>query len=87
MKLIKITAPWCMSCIIMNEKLSKLDINNYTLISYDADNERDKFIKYNVGSQLPIFIITDNKDNELKRLVGEHSQEELEKFIEVTNEN
>ena len=86
MKLIKITAPWCMSCIIMNEKINKLDTSNYTLISYDADNDIDKFIKYNIGTKLPIFIITDDNDSELKRLVGEHSQEELMNFIEVKDE-
>ena len=75
-----------MSCIIMNEKINKLDTSNYTLISYDADNDIDKFIKYNIGTKLPIFIITDDNDSELKRLVGEHSQEELMNFIEVKDE-
>ena len=87
MKLIKITAPWCMSCIIMNEKLSQLDLNKYEVISYDADNDVDKFIKYNIGDKLPIFIITDDKDNEIKRLIGEHSKEELLNFIGVSNED
>lgn len=87
MKLIKITAPWCMSCIIMNEKLSQLDLNKYEVISYDADNDVDKFIKYNIGDKLPIFIITDDNDNEIKRLIGEHSKEELLTFIGVSNED
>ena len=87
MKLIKITAPWCMSCIIMNEKLSKIDLTNYTVISYDADNDIKEYTKYQVGNKLPIFIILDDDNNEVKRLIGEHSNDELIKFIEVANEN
>ncbi len=84
MKLIKITATWCMSCIFMNELLKKIEKENslnYQIIDLDFDNDNDEIDKYNVGNILPIFIILDNKQKEIRRLTGEKSLKELKKFL------
>lgn len=83
MKIIRISAVWCGSCIKMKnvwkeiEKNHNLDITNY---DYDFDEEEVK--KYNVGNILPVAIFLDDNGNEIKRLVGEKTVEEIESVIE-----
>ena len=79
MKIIKISAVWCSSCIIMksrfNEVIKDKDIE---IISFDYDI--DDIEEYNVGEILPVFIKIKN-GKEVNRLVGEHSKKEIESFI------
>ena len=79
MKLIKISAMWCSSCIIMksrfNEIIKDKDIEMISL-DYDTDNIEE----YNVGEILPVFIKIEN-GKEVARLVGEHSKKEIESFV------
>lgn len=80
--IIRISAMWCSSCIIMKSRLNDI-IKNYNIevIDYDYDFDGDKIIEYNVGEILPVLIkIEDGK--EVKRLKGEHNKEELISFIE-----
>ncbi len=82
MKVIKITAIWCSACLIMNKRWKEIE-KEYDIetISYDLDFDEEEVDKYNVGDTLPVFIIVD-EDKEIKRLVGEHSIDELKEFIE-----
>ncbi len=80
MKLIRISAIWCGSCIIMKPKVDEI-VKKYNLesVEYDYDFD-DEVNNYNVGDKLPVFIL--QKDNEEKaRIIGEKTKEELEKFI------
>ena len=80
--IIRISAMWCSSCIIMKSRFNDV-IKNYNIdvIDYDYDFDSDKIKEYNIGEILPVYIkIEDNK--EVKRLVGEHSKEELRIFLE-----
>lgn len=80
--IIRISAMWCSSCIIMKSRFNDV-IKEYNLDikDYDYDLDEDKIKEFNIGEILPVYIkIEDNK--EVKRLVGEHSKEELRKFIE-----
>ncbi len=76
MKVIRISAIWCSSCLIMksrfNEVASELNID---IIDYDYDIDTDIVDKYNVTDILPVYIKGD------KRLVGEHTKEEIRKFL------
>ena len=76
MKVIRISAIWCSSCLIMksrfNEVASELNID---IIDYDYDIDTDIADKYNVTDILPVYIKGD------KRLVGEHTKEEIRKFL------
>lgn len=80
MKIIKITAMWCPSCLIMNDIFSSINENIET-ISYDYDMDEDIVKEYNVGKILPVLIKIDDNDNEVERLIGEHSKKEVEDFI------
>ncbi len=80
--IIRISAMWCSSCIIMKSRFNDV-IKNYDIevIDYDYDFDDDKIKKYNVGEILPVYIKIED-DKEIKRLVGEHNKEELINFIE-----
>lgn len=79
MKVIKITALWCSSCLIMNNRWNEiLKERNIETVSLDYDF--DDIEKYNVGDILPVFIFLKD-DKEIKRLVGEHSVKELKNVM------
>ena len=82
MKIIKITALWCPSCLIMNGMIDDI-ISKYNreMISYDFDLDKDEVEKYNVGNILPVLIKVDDSFNEVDRLIGEHKEKEVEEFI------
>ena len=79
MKVIKITALWCSSCLIMNNRWNEiLKERNIETVSLDYDF--DDIEKYNVGDILPVFIFLKD-DKEIKRLVGVHSVKELKNVM------
>lgn len=82
MKIIKISAIWCTSCLIMKSRFEEVSKDyNIETIDYDYDMNEDEIEKYNVGDILPVYIkIKDDK--EISRLIGEHSKEEIINFIE-----
>lgn len=82
MKIIRISAIWCSSCIIMKSRFNEI-IKNYNveIIDYDYDLDEEEVNKFNVGNILPVYIKIDDK-KEISRLVGEHSEEEIIDFIE-----
>ena len=82
MKVIKITAIWCTSCIIMNKVWKEIQEKyNFDTISYDLDMDEDEVEKYDVGDKLPVFIFQDENNNELFRIIGEKKIEEMEKIM------
>ncbi len=84
MKLVKISASWCMSCIIMNDTLNKVEKKyklNYDSIKLDYDIDKEEIDKYDIGKLLPVYIKIDDKDREIGRLAGEHKKDELVKFL------
>lgn len=78
---ILISAVWCPSCIIMRPRYEKvLSKANISFVEYDYDDDEEKYIDYNIGTVLPVFLLFDD-DKELKRLKGEKSIKELEKEL------
>ena len=74
MEVIRISAIWCSSCLIMksrfNEIAKELNVN-----VIDLDYDIDDIEKYKVGDVLPVIIKGD------KRLQGEHTKNEIRKFL------
>ena len=83
MKIVIISAIWCGSCIKMKnvwrELSTKYDLN---ITKLDIDFDCDEAKKYSVGDTLPVFIVLDNNNLELERLVGEKKIEEIENVID-----
>ncbi|MBR3523393.1 MAG: thioredoxin family protein [Bacilli bacterium] len=79
MKLIRIGASWCSSCLIMKSRVSDIlaSRDDIEVINYDYDFDEDKVEEYQVGDVLPVYIKEDGS-----RLIGEHTKEEFIKFIE-----
>ena len=83
MKIIKISALWCPSCLIMNDIIEDvITSKNIELVKYDFDLDQEIVKDYNVGNILPVIIKVDDNNNEIERLIGEHSKQELIEFIE-----
>ena len=83
-KLLVVSAVWCPSCLILNKHLKKLkDEFNIEINKLDYDLDEEEIEKYNVGEKLPVMILLDENDNEINRLIGEKTYDEITKFIEV----
>ena len=81
MKIYKIDALGCVSCIIMEERIKKLkDKFSFELEHYDYDYDKDIIEKYNIGKKMPVLIIFNN-NIEIARTIGEKSEKELEDII------
>ena len=63
MKLVKISAMWCMSCIVMNNLLDNV-LSKYKVLfdieNLDYDVDFTLVSKYNVSSVLPVYILMDS---------------------------
>lgn len=89
MKVIKIGASWCSGCVIMRPRWDKIEkIRDIKTEYYDFDIYEDMLIeKYHINDKLPVFIFLDNQDNELERLIGEPSEEEILNIIDKYGDN
>lgn len=83
MKIIRFNAVWCPSCLVSKPIWKKIkdEFNDIKIIDYDYDIDEDYVEKYNVGDKLPVVIMLDDNNNEIKRLIGEKSFEEIISFI------
>ena len=86
MKLLAITAKWCPSCIVMNSRLEKIKAELPWLLFEEYDYDRDIQVReqYQIGKEIPIFILLDQAGAEIKRLEGEIDRKD---FINVLIEN
>ena len=83
MRIIKFSALWCPSCLIMNSRINKIvGKYNIDIVEYDYDIDEDMVSKYNVESILPVIIFINNDGLEVKRVIGEVSFKELIKIVE-----
>lgn len=82
MKIIRISAIWCSSCIIMKSKFNDI-VSNLNIKVKDLDYDIDDISSYNIGDILPVYIKLDQNDNEIDRLIGEHSKEEIKEFLNI----
>ena len=83
MKIVRIGAIWCPSCLIMRPLFEKVEamFPQVTSLVYDIDLDEEAS-DYNVGSILPVFILLDENNSEISRLIGEQKKEVLVKMIE-----
>lgn len=76
MEVIRISALWCSSCLVMKSRFNDVAKEyNVNIIDLDYDLDYDEIEKYNVSEVLPVYIKGD------KRLEGEHTKEEIRKFL------
>lgn len=77
MKLIKISAIWCPSCLIMEKVWNEIKNTypDFEYISYDYDLDEESE-SYNPGNILPVIILLKD-DEEITRYIGEKTKEEI----------
>lgn len=81
MKIIRISAMWCSSCIVTYNDFNKLkDVYNCEFIELDYD--MDDIEKYNVGDILPVIIVLDDNNEERARIIGEKKFNEIKDIID-----
>ncbi len=81
-KVIKYSTAWCMSCIVMDNVFCKLqDLYDFDYISYDYDNDRDKFAGFDENEKLPIIEFVDDNNSILVKINGEYSKKEIEDIL------
>ena len=82
MKILRVSAIWCPSCIIMRPIYDEI-VNKYNLESkeLDYDFDEEEVSKLDVGKKLPVAILYKD-DNELVRIIGEKKANEIEEIIE-----
>ena len=84
MKVLKFNAIWCSACLVMKKIFKHVENMHPELefITYDYDNDEDMVEKYNIGTTIPVLVFVDENENEVGRIVGEKSYEEIEEYIE-----
>ena len=82
-KLIIISAVWCPSCLILNKQIKNIknDFPNIEIKKLDYDLDEDEIKMYNIGNTLPVLILKED-GNEINRLIGEKSYQEIKEFLE-----
>lgn len=83
MKVIKVGAVWCGSCLNMKHVWNDIEKEyNIEVVSLDYDFDEEEVMKYNVGNKLPVAIIIDEDGNELERIIGEKKKQEIIEIID-----
>lgn len=83
MKVIRISAVWCPSCLVMKSRFDAVE-EKYPDIefkTYDIDFD-EEVASFDVGNILPAFILLDDSNIEIDRLIGEKKTEEIMQMIE-----
>ena len=85
MKVLEFGAVWCKECLVMKPMWGEIEADMPELKTqyFEADECPEELEKYGV-KDIPTFIFLDNENNELLRLQGMQSKEEL---IEKIKEN
>ena len=83
MKIIKFSAVWCPGCLVMKPvwKQIKTLYPDLKIVEYDYDLDEKEVLEYNVGEKLPVVIMLDENNKEVKRLIGEKKKEEILEFL------
>ncbi|QQS38420.1 thioredoxin family protein [Candidatus Woesebacteria bacterium] len=86
MKVLKFGAVWCAGCLVMKPRWAEIEKENPWLetIYFDFDEDKHMVEKYKINNNLPTFVFLDRNENEVLRLNGEVSKEEL---LNVINEH
>jgi hypothetical protein len=80
MKAVRITALWCMSCLVMRSRYDKV-FSDYGIEDViDLDFDEDDISSYDVGKVLPEVIIYQDQQ-EIMRITGEKSKKELKRIF------
>lgn len=79
MKVIKFQAAWCGPCKFLTQTMSSMDIK--IPVEYvDIDKDVSVATEYGIRS-IPTLILVDENGNQLRRLTGAASSDQIEEFL------
>ena len=81
MKLVRISAIWCTSCILTYNDFKELKEEYKDFLYEELDYDTDDIDKYNVGNILPVIIVYKD-EKEVTRIIGEKRTKEIKKVLE-----
>ena len=83
MKIIRISAIWCPSCLIMKKRWEQIEKEypHLTIEDYDYDMDEEYCKTLKIGTKLPVCILMED-EKELTRFTGEHTEKEMKKILE-----
>lgn len=81
MKLLKFSADWCSSCVILSQNLAALTDISVEKIEVDIDQNPSLAEQYGIRG-LPTLIVLDNDGNELSRKVGALSAPQIQQWLD-----
>ncbi len=87
MKIVRVTALWCMSCLAMKRVWRKVfsEYPDIEIVDLDYDEDREEVDKLAVTGTLPVVIIFKD-DKELARVAGEKTKKQMVEILEGLNE-
>lgn len=83
MKVIKIGAEWCMPCKVLDKALENFDACE--VVRYDAEEDDEIVEKYKIRN-IPVTILLNDNDEEIKRWVGVFNVNEISEELNKNNE-
>lgn len=83
MRMIRFTALWCPSCLLMRPRYDKVFASRPAIptVSYDYDECPAEVARWGIGPILPVLILEED-GKEIARLTGEKSPKELARWAE-----
>ncbi len=85
MKVLKFNAIWCSACLVMKKTYNRIfdEYKDFEVITYDYDLDEDEVSKYNIGTTIPVLVFLDENDQEITRIIGEKSYEQIKEIIDM----
>ncbi len=79
MTIIKINAVWCPGCLIMRPVWKQIQNlkPSIKIKDYDYDLDATELKKWNIGNKLPVAIVLNDEEQEVTRIIGEKSKNEI----------
>lgn len=85
MKVLKFNAIWCSACLVMKKTYNRIfdEYKDFEVITYDYDLDEEEVSKYNIGTTIPVLVFLDENDQEITRIIGEKSYEQIKEIIDM----
>ena len=83
MKVLKFGAEWCMPCRVLNKNLE--NFTDCEVVKYDVDDVDEDMLSQFKIRNIPVTILLNNNDEEVKRWIGVFNVQEISDKIKELN--
>ena len=82
-KVLKFGAEWCMPCKVLNKNLE--NFTDCEVVKYDVDDVDEDMLSQFKVRNIPVTLLLNNNDEEVKRWVGVFNVQEISDKIKELN--